>query len=157
MSASTEFQGFPKKEEFILSYNKIWDIYEVAYDKITPFAIPNTACHIPKGLSSIYYVIANKNNSVHFGLFDKDITFHWLMSNGLGDSGYRMEDGDLINIMFGPKTLKPTFEKLLNLVNSFEGRSDYPFHEWEKKSLECILVHLDKIIEEDGMVSLIYG
>jgi len=157
MGAHLDFQGFQKKKEFILSHNKCWDIYEVNYDKMTPFAIPNTECHIPKGLSSMHYVLANRQECYDFQLYDKDIVFHFLMPNGLAGTGSRMEDDEYINIMFGPQSLKPTFEKLLKLVDYHNGRNYVQFHDWEKQSIECVLKNLDKIIEQDGMVSLIYG
>lgn len=153
MSFSIQVKGYEKAENCISGQVKCLNIFEVNKYKIEPHLIEDTECTFHKGISTIDYINANPNFGYDFQIFPGDLTFYQLIPDFMQGKNYRMEEGDLYQVMFEPEKLKETIDKLVRVAQYFKNRTHNPIAEGELENLEKLSEILDLIQVMEGVVS----
>jgi hypothetical protein len=136
---------------------KCLNIFEVNKHKIEPHFIEDTECSFHKGISTIDYVNANPNFGYDFQIFPRDLTFYQLIPDFMQGKNYRMEEGDLYQVIFEPTKLKETTDKPVKIAQYFKHRTHNPIAKGELENLEKLSEILDLIQIMNGLVSISNG
>ena len=153
MGVALYVQGYKKDEESITGHIKVLGWYEVNKNKIENHKIEHSFAVLHDDLKSIALV---EKEFYRYGFEDPgELSFYRNLMNGMTGGGFRHENGESYALMFDGEKICSIIRKIVESLDFIPLPQDTK--EKERNNLEELLITLEVIVENNGIVGMMWG
>jgi len=154
MGAYLTFSRIKNSTEYIEVEIPMFNVVEVDYEKLKPYRI-SKPIHFKGGIYTVDYLMMHKFKG-DWGLWSlNDFFFYFMAVLPEANQSFRRIDNKMLIILFSPKDIIKVIDVVIDNFDNL--KEDVEVHDLEKENLDNLKILLERAIEENDYIEVIWN